>query len=451
MLNMQLSQIESLTGGSLSGSDAVIHSVAIDSRDSVIDTLFVAINGENVDGHDYLEQALSGGASGALVERYCESQLPQVKVESCVKALADIAKANRNEFSGLVLSITGSCGKTSTKEMLVSILSQFAKVSSTRGNQNNEIGVPLTVFAIDDNSEFAVVEMGAAQQGDIAYLMNIAQPDIAVITNVRSAHIGRFGSDEIIAETKAEIYTHLKRSGKAVINLDEKYSARWKDQLQVKDVITYSIDNAAADIYASDIVTSENSNLFAINYAGESVEINMQIPGMHNIANALCAAACAIAAGSDLKSVAAGLETFVPVASRLQKLEGFWGGVLIDDTYNASPASVNAAIDVLARYPGRRFLVLGDMAELGEASQTLHAEVGAYARSHAIDVLLTCGKDSAMASDAFGKQSKHFIDKKSLSDYLLEEVKDNDVILIKGSRSAALEEVVVLLKKKVIQ
>lgn len=451
MLNMKLSQIENYTKGSLSGSDTVIHSVAIDSRDSVADTLFVAIKGENVDGHDYLDQALSCGAAGALVERYCDSKLPQVKVGSSVKALADIARAFRKEYKGLVLSITGSCGKTSTKEMLVSIFSQFTKVSATKGNQNNEIGVPLTVFAIDDENEFAVIEMGAAQQGDIAYLMGIAQPDISVITNVHSAHIGRFGSDEIIAETKSEIYKYLKDTGKAVINLDEKYSKGWKEILKENESITYSIDDKAADVYASNIVASSAYNLFTLNYKGESVELNMQIPGMHNIANALCAAACALVAGAELKYVITGLEAFVPVVSRLQKLEGLWGGTLIDDTYNANPASVKAAIDVLAKYPGKRFLVMGDMAELGQESHDSHAEVGAYARNNAIDVLLTCGLDSSISSDVFGKLSKHFTDKRVLADYLLEELQVDDVVLIKGSRSAALEEVVGLLKKKVIQ
>ncbi len=451
MLNMKLSEIEKYTGGLLRGGDAVIRSVAIDSRRSDVDSLFVAINGENVDGHNYLDQALGLGASGALVERYCDSQLPQVKVKNCVKALADIAKVYRGEFGGLIISITGSCGKTSTKEMLVSILSQYAKVSATKGNQNNEIGVPLTVFSIEDDSEFAVVEMGAAQRGDIAYLMDIAQPDISVITNVRSAHIGRFGSGEIIAETKAEIYAHLKESGKAVVNIDEQYSENWRELLQKNKFLTYSVEDTSADVYSSDIAASSTSNMFTVNYRGDSMEVNMQVPGMHNIANALCAASCAIAAGAELETVVSGLEAFTPVVSRLQKLDGLWGGTLIDDTYNANPASVKAAIDVLAKYPGRRFLVLGDMAELGETSHNSHAEVGAYARNNAIDALLTCGSDSSIASDVFGESSRHFTDKKSLTDYLLEELKSDDVVLIKGSRSAALEEVVGLLKKKVIQ
>lgn len=456
MLAMNLSQIEKITDGVLKGTDSVIHSVVIDSRKAVDNALFVAIKGEHVDGHEYLDQALSLGATGALVEKYCASSLPQIKVSNSIKAVTDLAKVYRNEYAGIIFSITGSCGKTSTKEMLLSILSQVAKVSATKGNQNNEIGVPLTLLAIDDKSKFAIIEMGAAEKGDITYLMEVVRPDITVITNVRTAHIGRFGSEQAIAETKSEIYTYLKSTGKAVINLDEKFSTQWQQQLKQHQVYTYSLNDNSADVYVSDITTSSNTNSFTINYNAESIEVNMQVPGVHNIANALCASTCAIAVGVSLQNIADGLQAFSPVPSRLQKLEGVWGGVLIDDTYNANPASVKAAIDVLAKYPGRRILVLGDMAELGETSKASHSEIGAYARENAIDMLFTCGKDSSLASDTFGELSnielsKHFVDKKILVASLLKELATDDVVLVKGSRSAALEEVVEMLNKKEIQ
>lgn len=448
MLNMTLGQIRDLAGGILFGQDARVDRVVTDSRESGAGCLFVALKGEKVDGHDFLPQVLQQGAVAALVERRVDCALPQVVVPSCMKAMAALARAHRQQFRGTVFGITGSSGKTSTKEMLSGILAVAGQVMATKGNYNNEIGVPLTVFNIEAGHDFAIIEMGAAQKGDIAYLMDIACPDVTAITNVGSAHVGRFGSEAVIASTKAEIYTGLKAGGKAVVNTDMQYAAGWLELLHGHPVKTFSIDGPA-DVYATAIVLGVEGSSFTLHHEGKSVDIRLAAPGKHNIANALCAAACALHAQIPLLQIKQGLSAFVPVASRLQNLAGAWGGILIDDCYNANPGSVRAAIDVLANYSGNKVLVLGDMAELGQASQAAHAGVGEYARSKGIDRLFTCGTDSAEAGRMFGVNARHFPDKKTMIAYLQSHLGCNDVVLVKGSRSAALEEVVQSIKAKV--
>ena len=448
MLNMTLAQIRDITGGKLIGNDALIHQVVTDSRQVASDTLFVALKGESFDGHDFLLQAQAKGAAGALVERHVECALPQVIVSSNVKAIADVARAHRRLFKGIVFAITGSCGKTSTKEMLAGILSEAGNVLATRGNQNNEIGVPLTLFNMEESQDYTIVEMGAAQKGDIAYLMDIAEPDITAITNVGSAHIGRFGNERTIADTKAEIYACLKASGKAVVNLDVTYSDEWMQMLVAHDVKTFSI-NKTADVYASDIACDAEVSRFELHHGGDSRFVTLAVPGKHNVANAVCAAAMALHAGINLDQVVAGLSKFVSVSSRLEKREGFWGGVLIDDCYNANPASVRAAIDVLSFYPGNKVLVLGDMAELGDVSFAAHAGIGKYAHSKGVHHLFTCGVMSEAATQAFGENAQHFSDKKVLIELLKAQLKAGDVVLVKGSRAAALEEVIQSIVAKV--
>lgn len=450
MLNMSLAEISEKAAGELQGADAWVYGAAIDSRKVLKNNLFIALAGNHVDGHHFLENARESGAAGALVERFCDSALPQVKVASCMKALSDVALACRQRFDGTVFALTGSCGKTTTKEMLAAILRRCGKVSATTGNLNNEIGVPLTLFAVAEESRYLIVEMGAAQKGDIAYLMAMAIPNITVITNVRSAHLGRFGSEDAIAEAKAEIYTHLRPEDRAVINLDELHAGEWRNLLSSHTVITCSTCRADADLYASSVQLSADTVRFTLNYRTESVDVLLPVPGQHNVANALCAAGCAILAHISLADIAAGLGLFVPVSSRLQRMDGSWGGVLIDDTYNASPASVKAAIDVLVNHAGRKFLVLGDMAELGEASPSLHAEVGSYARKYGVNRLLACGNDSRAAVESFGCGGDHFTSKGELADFLGQELEEGDVVLVKGSRSSAMEVVVNMLKRKVV-
>jgi UDP-N-acetylmuramoyl-tripeptide--D-alanyl-D-alanine ligase len=450
MLNMTLSEIAKITQGVMIGNEARIHSITIDSRNVLPNGLFVAFSGEKVDGHNFLNQAMKDGAVGALVERHVDSLLPQIVVENAAKALADIAREYRKSYRGKIISVTGSSGKTTTKEMLVSILNVNTKVIATQGNQNNEIGVPLTVLNLNESSDYAVIEMGAAQQGDIAYLMHIADPDITAITNVGSAHIGRFGSEKMIAQTKSEIYAALKSTGSAVVNIDDKYANDWLLLLKNHVIKTFSLENINADIYASNIVCSTENTHFVLHSEGESLDVFLPVPGKHNVSNALCSTALALMAGVSLDDVVIGLSRFSSVSSRLMKYKGFWGGVLIDDSYNANPSSVRAAIDVLSSYHETKILVLGDMAELGDMSKVAHVDIGLYAKKTGIEKLVSCGVDSAAASEAFGANAMHFDNKASLISYLKKQLSAGEVVLVKGSRSSALEEVVESLMKKVI-
>lgn len=450
MLAISLIDIAASCSGKLEGNDCLVSAITIDSRTVVAKSLFIAIKGEQVDGHHYIQSALDNGAVAALVEKRVDVNIPQIIVNDCIQALGLIAKYYRQLYRGIVFGITGSAGKTTTKEMLVSILSCAGSVVSTKGNQNNEIGVPLTIFNMDHQYQYAVIEMGAAQKGDIAYLMNIVNPNVVAITNIGSAHIGRFGSEQIIAETKSEIYRELVNSGAAVVNMNDKYAATWLEILKSKKVLKVGLGAANVDLLADTIQLGSESSQFQFHYHQKNIPIILAVPGEHNIINALCAAGLALQAGISLEEVAEGLHKFSAVSSRLEKLNGSWGGILIDDCYNANPISVKAAINVLSQYTARKIIILGDMAELGELSKASHADVGAYAKSHGIDVFISCGVDSYFASIAFDtNNTQHFLTKSSLIVFLQKFLLKDDVVLIKGSRSAALEEVVKFFKLEV--
>lgn len=453
-MNLSIESIVKCTGGTLveEGNplleNSVVFGASIDSRTIQAGDLFIAFKGEQVDGHDYLYAAKKNGAVAAIVEETQDMALAQIKVDSCKQAMADIARLCRDSFDGKVIAITGSCGKTSTKEILASILSQSHKVSVTKGNQNNELGVPLTLFS-NEGSDFSVVEMGAAEQGDISYLMSIADPDVSVITNVRSAHVGRFGSEELIAVSKSEIYRELKPSATAIVNIDEKHADKWIAELPANKYLTFSLSNTSADVFSTDVVLNAESVSFMLTLSDKPYAVHFPAVGMHNVANALCAVACALSVGIKESDIVNGLEAYAGVDSRLQILEGDWGGVLIDDCYNANPASVEAAIDVLAKKASTTYLVLGDMAELGLDSPKYHENIGAYARDAGVNYLLTIGHDSEFSSQSFGDSGLHFSEKKVLLDYLNGQLSAGDVLLVKGSRSAALEEIVKPLIKKI--
>lgn len=455
MINLSVDAIIACTGGTLIAkhetdlmSELVINA-SLDSRAIKAGDLFIAFKGEQADGHDYLIAAQSNGAVAAMVEEVQDVDFAQIKVDSCQQAMADIGRLCRDKINGKIIAITGSCGKTSTKEMLANILRQSNDVCVTKGNQNNELGVPLTLFSIDEDCDFSVVEMGAAQQGDICYLMQMVTPDVSVITNVRSAHVGRFGSEALIAVSKAEIYNELKPSAAAIVNLDEKYAEGWLSELPVSNCLTYSLQDKRADVFASGINLEGHGVSFTLNFSGQLYPIQLSVVGEHNVANALCAVACALSVGVSLPDIINGLEMYAGVNSRLQVLAGCWGGVLIDDCYNANPASVEAAIDVLEKYLTTSYLVLGDMAELGTESYEHHKKIGIYARKAGINYLLTIGEDSQYASQSFGDGALHFSDRELLLDYLNRQLLVGDVLLVKGSRSAALEEIVRPLIKEI--
>lgn len=446
MLNLSLARIADICQGQLLGQDVTINSVSIDSRKLAKNALFVALQGEQVDGHDYANAAINAGAVAVLVERPVANELNQVIVSSTEQALAKIARAYRDEFAGKVIAITGSSGKTTTRRMLTAILQQAGEVSATEGNLNNDLGVPLTILAADQQADFWAVEMGAAQQGDIHRLMQIANPHISVITNIGNAHVGRFGGEEAIAKAKSEIYQDLALGAVAVINWDSDYAMQLLALHQ--PALTYSLSNNKADVYATAINLNDSYSSLVLHHNGQQCLIQLPAAGLHNVSNALCASACAIATGVSLTHIAYGLAKFSGEQGRLQYKQASSGALLIDDSYNANPESVKAGIDVLAMQKQRTILVLGDMAELGNDSSRYHAQVGEYAKQKGIQQLFSCGVDSAFASQAFGEQGQHFNDKTSLVEHLHSQLSKDVAVLIKGSRSSAMDVIVKQLELK---
>ena len=430
--------------------DTEFNSVSIDSRKTAQGDLFVALVGERLDAHNYLDQ-VAGKASAAVVSKL-NKQLPltQWVVEDTTVALGQLAQLQREKFTGTVVAVTGSTGKTSVKELIASILGQLGSVHFTQGNFNNHIGMPLTLLSMETDADFAVIEMGASGGGEIGYLCSIAKPHIALINNVQLAHIEGFGSIEGVAAAKGEIYSGLQESGTAVLNIDQIWADQWRDLIGSRDCVTFSVDNSAADISAANIVVLDNGCCqFSLQTNMGSEQVSLSIPGRHSVANALAATACAVAAGANLEQIVAGLELAASPARRLQIKNLPGGGVVIDDSYNASPSSVRAAIDVLASSAGRKVMVLGDMGELGADAEKLHKEVGDYALQAEIDALYTLGDLSAFASAAFN--GEHFADKNLLNEALVKEMlsksdKRSDLcILVKGSRSSQMDLVVDML------
>ena len=436
-------------GGTLLNPDCEFDAVSIDSRNIADGDLFVALIGERLDGHQFLAD-VADRASGLVVSKAdTDLPLPQWVVEDTTVALGQLAQLQRDAFSGTVIAVTGSTGKTSVKELIKSILGGLGSVHATKGNFNNHIGVPLTLLDMPQDSDFAVIEMGASAASEIGYLCSIAKPQISLINNVQSAHLEGFGSVKGIAAAKGEIYSGLDSAGTAILNLDQSWEAEWMALIGDRECITFSVDDDCADISASDIELLENGccqftlHIFT-DTSVESQVVNLAIPGRHSVSNALAAAACAVAAGASIEQIATGLEATESPARRLQIKALAQGGQIIDDSYNASPESVRAAIDVLASSPGRRVLVLGDMGELGADAEQLHAELGDYALSAGIDQLYTLGNLSAKASEAF--KGQHFTDLESLKAPLFAEIERRDLtLLVKGSRSSNMDLVVDML------
>lgn len=445
---ISLARLAHRFGGTLLNPDAEFTAVSTDSRGLQHGELFVALRGERFDGHDFLAD-VAERACGLVVDTPDRSlRVPQWVVPDTVVALGRIALCNRERFNGPVIAITGSSGKTTVKEMTAAILSRRGEVLATSGNLNNHIGVPLTLLRLDDSHRYAVIEMGASGTGEIASYCHWARPDVALVNNVAAAHLQGFGSLEGTARAKGEIYQGLQDDGRAVVNLDEPFAAGWLAQLGGRARLTYGINGGGADVRATDIdMAQDGCCRFLLHIRGERVPVALSIPGRHNVANALAAACCAHAVGVALPDIAAGLAAAMTVGGRLRVCQGVGGARLIDDSYNANPGSVRAAIDTLARFEGRRVLVLGDMAELGDNERQLHHEVGSYAREQGIDELWTVGVLSEHAASGFGG-GRHFGDRSGLAAALRPLLEPGLTVLVKGSRSAGMEAVVAALTEE---
>lgn len=443
---MFLSALTTPLNATLIGPDAAFDRVSIDARQVQAGGLFVALPGSRVDGHDFLAQARANGAAAALVERAVDDPLPQLQVADCQAALGQLGALNRAGFRQPLVAITGSSGKTTVKEMLAAILRQCGPILATRGNLNNELGVPLTLLELSHEHQYAVVEMGAAALGDIAYSMALAKPDVSILTNAGVAHIGRFGSERAIAQAKGEIFSGLGAAGQAVVNLDSPWLADWQGIIGSRRTWSFSLSNPAASLHAGDIQLDPNgcAGFRLFSPVGE-VDIQLHLLGRHNVANALAAAAAALALGVSLNAVAAGLAGLQPVAGRGKPFCGHKGALIIDDSYNANPASVRAAIDVLAGLEGHRVLALGDMGELGDTEQQVHRQIGEYARSRGLDGLYATGPLASLAAEAFGEGGHRFDSRSALGAALKAQLNPDTRVLVKGSRSAGMEEVVTAL------
>jgi UDP-N-acetylmuramoyl-tripeptide--D-alanyl-D-alanine ligase len=416
--------------------------VTIDSRFVQPGYLFVALAGERFDGHDFIACAVANGAVAVICERPDEkvNAARQLVVADSLQALAKIATLHRETINCPIIALTGSNGKTTVKEMIASVLPKPSL--ATAGNLNNHIGAPLSVLNLNNAHRYAVFELGANHLGEIAHTVAIVQPHIALINNIAPAHIEGFGSIEGVARAKGEIYAGLPKDGIAIVNDDDDFAHFWDDLLKSKKVLRYS-RSKPTDIQASGVVFNDKGcACFTIIFPKGSIEISLQIPGEHSVQNALATAACCYAAGIALNDIATGLNGFTGVAGRMTFLPGKNQSLVIDDTYNANLRSVLTAVDVLSKRNGRRILVLGDMGELGAWTQQHHEEIGHVAQQQGIDVLMTCGKQSAFSSQAFGESARHYGSQEELARDLLSFLDKDTTVLVKGSRSAQMEKIV---------
>ncbi len=437
-----LSQIALWTEGRLLGEDRLIDAVSTDTRKLSPGVLFVALRGERFDAHEFIAAAEAAGAAAVMVSRPVETALPQVHVADTEEALGELAAGLQQGRPAVVLALTGSNGKTSVKSLLHGILAHAGSAYVNPGNLNNEIGLPLAVMGAPDDARFAVYEMGAGKPGDIAYLCSIVAPNVALVNNIAAAHIERLGSLFGIAETKGAIYEALPDDGIAVVNADDAYAPYFMQRIGSRRVLRFGIEQNA-DVTAHGLsLDAEGSRFELITPAGRAA-VRFPLPGRHAAMNALAAATMALAAGADLDAIVRGLEEAVAVEGRQVAHALSNGNVLVDDSYNANPGSVAAAIATLGT-AGEAWLVLGDMRELGEDGVSLHADVGQQARQAGLKRLWTIGALAAEASRAFGAEAQHFTDKASLVTALSAALKTASGVrcLVKGSRGSAMDEVI---------
>ena len=449
---MSLSEVAAGVRGELIGRDGRIEGVSTDSRTLNRGELFVALKGPSFDGHTFLEAARDAGAAGALVQAHLETDVPVIRVPDTLKALGDLASTWRSRFDIPVVAVTGSNGKTTVKEMIGSILTVKGPALVSTGNLNNEIGVPLVLCRLRPEHRYAVIEMGMNHRGEIGYLSQLAKPTVAVITNASSAHLEGLRSVQAVADAKGEIISGLPPGGVAVLNRDDVYFEHWRRMAAGHPVLSFGFE-PGADVRPSDGggtkagVDPIMGNEFRLHVRDAAVDVVLPLAGRHNVMNALAAAAATFAVGVDPDQIKVGLERVKAVPGRLRLRAGMQGAQILDDSYNANPASVIAGIDVLAARPGRRIVVLGDMAELGPQTRALHEQVGEHARMCGIDELHGFGEVSEAAVTAFGSAGFHHRDRDELVRRLRAEAGAGTTFLVKGSRRMRMEEIVEALSE----
>lgn len=445
MRAMTLSELQAPLAARLQGADQEFTGVSTDSRSLRAGDLFVALRGAHFDGHDYLQQVQHAGAVAALVTEPVASALPQLCVADTQTALGRLGGYNRQLYSGPLVAITGSSGKTTVKNMVHAVLSRRGETLATEGNFNNEIGVPLTLLRLRPGLDFAVVEMGAARAGDIEWLCELARPTVALLLNAMPAHLQGFGSVDGVAAAKGEIFDRLGADDVAVINADQPWAKQWRKRAGTATVLDFGVQQAAAITARGMQSRGVDGISFTVSTPVGDMAMRLALPGVHNVANALAAVAVGLACDVPLADIRDGLESLQPVDGRLRAQRSAQGAVVIDDCYNANPGSVRAAIDMLAACAGRRTLVLGAMRELGENSSVFHREIGAYAHASGIDQLWGVGPELEVCVTAFGVNGRFFEDRNAVLAQLEGQFRTGDTVLIKGSRSAGMEQILHVL------
>ncbi|WP_265573436.1 UDP-N-acetylmuramoyl-tripeptide--D-alanyl-D-alanine ligase [Venatoribacter cucullus] len=440
-------EIAKVTGAQvMADADLMVTGISTDSRTVQPGDLYVALRGERFDGHDFIAPAGNAGAVAALVETaQANAGIVQLQVANTLQALGELAGYNRSLFNGPVVAVTGSAGKTSVKQLMHSVLSQQFNTWMTQGNLNNHIGAPLSLLALQPQHEAAVIELGASGAGEIAYTAQWVKPVVGIITNAAEAHIEGFGSLEGVMQTKGELLDFIQPGGTAVLNADDPFYRRWSERAADKQQLSFGF-SAAADVRAQNIQTDLQGSHFTLLFGAQQWPVNLPLLGEHNVRNALAVAAAGFALQLPAEKIIAGLQAAGAVSGRLQWVTGVQGQRILNDAYNANPASVKAAIHVLKHAP-RSWLVLGDMAELGADAVQQHADIGVYARRQGIQHVLATGPLSKATTDAFGAGAHWFATQNDLVRFLQQQTRQQDVILVKGSRSAGMDQVVTALQK----
>jgi len=429
------------------GEDRPLPKLSLDSRTIQPGELYVAIRGERLDGHRFVKEAIQKGASAIMVESPMGENVPEIVVPNTVEALGKMARVWREQFSLPLIAVTGSCGKTGTKEMIAAILSERGLTLCTKGNFNNHLGMPLTLLSLTDEHRFAVLELGASHPGEIRYLVELAKPTVGLITNIHASHLEGFGSLESISKEKSEIYRGLPSDGIAVVNVDEPFAKTWSSFLETRHQITYGL-NHPADISASHVAYTDSGVRFEIHTPIGKEDCYVPLLGDHVVQNALAAAAASMAVGADLDSVVTGLARVIPVKGRMVPCVLEKGAALIDDTYNASALSVESAIRYLSKLPGKKIFVMSNMAEMGPDSELYHRKMGEWIRGSNIDqVFLTGRKEYLIPTlQVLGNRARFFETQQQLIEALQPCLGPEVTVLVKGCRSSKMEIIVQALK-----
>ncbi|MFD2190186.1 UDP-N-acetylmuramoyl-tripeptide--D-alanyl-D-alanine ligase [Pistricoccus aurantiacus] len=424
-----------------------VESIITDSRKLASGQVFVALLGERFDGHEFISRAREAGALAAVVSRRVDDPLPQLMVPDTRLALGLLGQARRLAWDRPLAAITGNSGKTTVKEILAALLATQGPVLATRGNLNNDIGAPLTLLELTSRHRQAVVELGANHLGEIAWTCALAKPNVAVITNVTGAHVGEFGGLGNIAQAKGEILCGLAASGVAVLNRDDRFFPFWRRLAGSHEVLDFGFDEKARLRGSNLVCDALGRYAVTLHHDGRCLgRVQLALMGRHNVANVLAASAAALAMGLSADALAEALAKVEPLSGRLSLVKGIRHTRLLDDTYNANPGAVKAALDLLAALPAPRWCLLGAMGELGDEAASLHAEIGHHARCLGIDFLGTLGEPARSASGAFGDNGHHFDDWEALARHARDHLPAGASVLVKGSRSAGMERLIEALR-----